>query len=229
LPGTGSRPRLADPIRASPISNDHEVSTYHRRRLVELKHAYDEARFGAERTLNLRAMLPTPAEATRRANAWLRERQASGIKEVLIITGRGNGSEAGYSVVREAVAKSLRLLKRQGVVDTVTEHSPGSFVAVLAPMRRLWEGARRTTAARTDVPGAALLNGLDPETAVLLRTLAERSLATLGIRDTAAFLDREMATQFAMLLRGVPAGPDRDARLRDVIRRALDDDDERTR
>ena len=65
--------------------------------------------------------------------------------------------------------------------------------------------------------------------AVLLRTLAERSLATLGVRDTGAFLEREMATQFALLLRAVPPGADRDARVRDVIRRALEDDDERTR
>lgn len=216
-------------MRSPRTSDDLDVSTYHRRRLVELKHAYDEARFGPERTLNLRAMLPTPAEATRHANAWLRERQASGVKETLIITGRGNGSEAGFSVVREAIAKTLRLLKRQGVVDAVIEHSPGSFVATLAPMRRLWEGARRTAAARSDMPGAASLNGLDPETATLLRALAERSLATLGIRQPDAFLEREMATQFAKLLLGVPAGADRDARLRDVIRRALEDDDERTR
>jgi hypothetical protein len=39
-----------------------------------------------------------------------------------------------------------------------------------------------------------------------------------------------MATQFAALLRGVPAGDDRDRRLREVIRRALaDDEDDRTR
>ena len=77
--------------------------------------------------------------------------------------------------------------------------------------------------------GTGSLAGLDPETASRLRNLAERSLATLGIRDTDSFLEREMATQFAMLLRGVPAGADRDARLRDVSRRALDDDDERSR
>jgi hypothetical protein len=131
--------------------------------------------------------------------------------------------------VREAVAKTLRILKRQGVVDTLAEHSPGSFVVTLAPMRRLWEGARRTAAVRSDVPGAGSLAGLDPETATMLRDLAERSLATLGVRQTDVFLEREMATQFALLLRAVPAGPDRDARLRAVIRRALDDDDERTR
>ena len=198
--------------------------------MVELKHAYDEARFGPERTLNLRASLPTAAEATRRASAWLRERQAGGGGEVLIITGRGNGSESGFSVVREGIAKTLRQLKRQGVVDRIEEHSPGSFVATLAPMRRLWEGARRTAAARSDIPGGETLNGLDAETAQLLRALAEQSLAALGVAATESFLQREMATQFAALLRGVPAGDDRDRRLRDVIRRALDDDaDHRTR
>lgn len=205
------------------------MSTYHRRRLVELKHAFDEARFGADRTLNLRAMLPTPLEATRRSSTWLRERQASGAGEVLIITGRGNGSEAGFSVVREAVAKALRQLKRQGVVDAVMEHSPGSFVATLAPMRRLWEGARRTAAAQSEMPGNGTLDGLDPETARLLRALAERSLDALGVRHTEAFLQREMATQFAACLRGVPPGDDRDERLRAVIRRALDEDDDRAR
>ena len=205
------------------------MSTYHRRRLVELKHAFDEARFGADRTLNLRAMLPTPVEATRRASAWLRERQASGAGEVLIITGRGNGSEAGFSVVRVAVAKTLRQLKRQGVVEVVAEHSPGSFVATLAPMRRLWEGVRRTAAARSELPGGGTLEGLDPETASLLRTLAERSLDALGVAHSDLFLQREMATQFAACLRGVPPGAGRDERLRTVIRRALDEDDDRTR
>jgi hypothetical protein len=205
------------------------VSTYHRRRLVELKHAFDEARFGPDRTLNLRAMLPTATEATQRASAWLRERQASGAAEVLIITGRGNGSEAGFSVVRAAVAKMLRLLKRQGVVDAIIEHSPGSFVATLAPLRRLWQGTRRTATAGSDPRGRGALNGLDAETGRLLRALAEHSLETLGIRQTEAFLEREMATQFAALLRAVPPGDDRDERLREVIRRALDEDDHRTR
>jgi hypothetical protein len=205
------------------------VSTYHRRRLVELKHAYDEARFGADRTLNLRALLPTAAEAARRTNLWLRERQASGATEVLIISGRGNGSDAGYSVVREAVARTLRQLKRQGVVDRVAEHTAGSFVARLAPMRRMLEGARRTMPAASDVPAAAAVSGLDPETAALLRALAERALTALGVRETGSFLEREMATQFAAFLRAVPPGDGRDARLRAAMQRTLDDDDERTR
>jgi DNA-nicking Smr family endonuclease len=229
LPGRRAAHTLGAHAEPELPSSDPPVSTYHRRRLVELKHAYDEARFGAECTLNLRSMLPTAAEAARRTNAWLRERQASGAREVLVISGRGNGSEGGYSVVREAVARTLRQLKRQGVVDSVAEHTAGSFVARLAPMRRLLEGARRTTPVRSDGPGPAALNGLDAETATLLRALAERALDALGVRETDAFLDREMATQFAAFLRAVPPGDGRDERLRRAMRHALDDDDERTR
>ena len=59
------------------------MSTSDRRRTVELKQALDEARFGSDRTLNLRASLPTAQEAVRRAEAWLRERQVAGATEVL--------------------------------------------------------------------------------------------------------------------------------------------------
>lgn len=206
------------------------MSTYHRRRLVALKNAYDEARFGADRTLNLRAQLPTAAEATRRADAWLRERQASGAREVLVITGRGNSSENGLSVVRESVAKTLRALRRAGVVDDIAEHTPGSFVVTLAPMRRLWESTRRTAPAGDDrATRTPPTLGLDSSTLALLRELAERSLDALGIRDRDVFLEREMATQLSLLVRAVPDGPDREQRLRDVIRRALGEDDSRTR
>ncbi len=220
---------MARASRTNVNSYDRFVSTYDRRRLIELKRAFDEARFGADRTLNLRASLPTPDEAVRRANAWLRERQTSGADEVLIITGRGNGSDGGFSVVRDAVEKALRRLKRQGVVHLFVEHSPGSFVATLAPVRRLWESARRTAPPRSDIPGGATLGGLDPETATLLRALAERSLDALGVEASESFVQREMATQFAALIRGIPAGKDRETRLRDAIRRALAADDNRTR
>jgi hypothetical protein len=206
------------------------VSTYKRRRLLELKHAFDEARFGSDRTLNLRGQLPTAAEAARRADAWLRERQASGAGEVLLITGRGNNSDAGFSVVREAVAKTLRMLRRAGVVDAIAEHTPGSFAVTLAPMRRLWESSRRATPATHDRNARApVLPGLAPATTALLRELAERSLDSLGIREREGFLEREMATQLALLVRAVPDGADREERLCAVIRRALDEDDGRTR
>lgn len=201
------------------------MSPFDRRRIVDLKHALDEARFGSERTLNLRATLPTAQEAVRRAEAWLRERQVAGVTEVLIITGRGNSSDDGHSVVRESVAKLLRSLRRQGVVDAAAQHTAGSFVVALAPMRRLWEAPRRKKEPRQRPVADTLAPGLDATTAQLLRELATRSLHALGVNDTEGFLDREMATQFAVLVRGVPNGPDREARIRDAIQRALDEDD----
>ena len=201
------------------------MSPHNRSRLVELKQALDEARFGSDRTLNLRASLPTVQEALRRAEAWLRERQVAGATEVLVITGRGNSSDDGYSVVRESIAKLLRTLRRQGVVDDSSQHTPGSFVVVLAPTRRLWEAPRRKKDTSRSSSATAPLPGLDPATAVLLRELASRSLAALGVQDPTVFLEKEMATQFAALLRGLPDGPDREARLRDAIQRALNDDD----
>src|SRR5919109_1274041 len=84
--------------------------------LTKLWQAFDEARFGSERTLNLRASLPTPDEATRRAELWLRQQQIAQPGDVLIITGRGKGSPEGVSAVREAVIRLLHSLKRKGIV-----------------------------------------------------------------------------------------------------------------
>ncbi len=79
------------------------MSTYHRRQRAGVLSALDEARFGMQRTLNLRESLPTVADAVARAEAWLRERQVTITGEVLIVTGRGKGSPGGVSVVREAI------------------------------------------------------------------------------------------------------------------------------
>lgn len=202
------------------------MTTYHRRRLVELKHAFDEARFGAERTLNLRAAMPTVNDAVVRTERWLRERQASLGGEVLIITGRGNRSDEGYSVVREATAKLLRSLKRKGVVAEVVEHTPGSFVVTLASMRRLFESPRRTGEKAPRRPAGANIVGLEAETRSLLRELALRALDSLGIAGDEPFLDDEMGRQLALLLPAIPEGPDREARLRDAIARALREDED---
>src|SRR4051812_33539577 len=70
--------------------------------LAGLQQAFDEVRFGAARTLNLRASLPTASEAAARVDSWLRQHQVQRSDEVLVITGRGNNSEGGVSVVREA-------------------------------------------------------------------------------------------------------------------------------
>jgi hypothetical protein len=198
--------------------------TYRRRQLVALRQALDEARFGAERTLNLRALLPSAADAVVRTEAWLRERQVQNSGDVLIITGRGNQSPDGVSVVRAAVAKLLASLKRRGVVARVQEHTAGSFIVTLAPMRALWEAPRRRgerrPAPRPDPPA---LSALAPETREALRALATLSLDTLGVRDSEQFVESEMVKQFSALSLGLPEGPQRETRLLDAIRRAIDE------
>ncbi|HEU4747870.1 MAG TPA: Smr/MutS family protein, partial [Gemmatimonadaceae bacterium] len=84
--------------------------------LHNLWKAFDEAQFSPANTLNLRESLPTVADARFRAEQWLRERQVSRAKKVLIITGRGNNSPGQVSPVREAIQALFPLLRRRGVI-----------------------------------------------------------------------------------------------------------------
>jgi hypothetical protein len=191
--------------------------------LKGLRQAFDEVRFGAAQTLNLRESLPSTADATRQTEAWLRQKQAEGAGEVLIITGRGNNSEGGVSPVREAVVALLYSLRRRGVIDSQAEHTAGSFVITLAPMQAVVDAPRRRREppppkATVDPPS---LDGLDPDTRTLLRDLAERALEGLGIADTHRFLQEEMLKQFSAIAAAVPDGPRREDRLRGAIRVAL--------
>lgn len=187
--------------------------------------AFDEMRFGASRTLNLRDGLPTAEQAAARCEAWLRERQLARAGEVLVITGRGNASPDGRPVVKEAVAKLLGSLRRRGVVTAVHEHTPGSFVVRLAPVSKLFEAPRsRRHPAPLPIPDPRALQGLDRETRRLLKELAERTLDALGVSaPTRALVEREMEKRFAELAQSVAPGPDREARLRSAIRVALDE------
>lgn len=196
--------------------------TYRRRQAAALRQALDEARFGTERTLNLRASMPSVADALARTEAWLRERQVQNVGDVLIITGRGNQSPDGVSVVREAIVKLLASLRRRGVVAGVQDHTAGSFIVTLAPMRALWEAPRRHRE-RTPEPShdPPQLGALAPETREALRALASLSLDALGVRDAEQFLESEMIKQFSALSLGLPEGPQREARLREAIRRAM--------
>lgn len=189
-----------------------------------LRQAFDEARFGAGRTLNLRASLPTVDAAVGRAEAWLRQQQVENAEEVLIITGRGNNSEAGFSVVREAVIRLFHALKRRGVVLGHQEHTPGSFVVTLAPVSALWESPRRNggRGVAPPPPSPPSLDDLDAETRQMLRNLAERALEGLGIKDTTEFIPGEMLKQFGAIAASVGDAPDREQRLRAAIRVALD-------
>jgi hypothetical protein len=195
--------------------------------LSDLWRAFDEARFGAERTLNLRASLPTPDEAVRRAEAWLRQQQIAQAGDVLVITGRGKGSPDGVSRVREAVIRTLHALKRKGVVAKHEEHTAGSFVVTLAPMHELLEAPRRLrdeARNRTTAPVASppSLDALEPQTRDLLRDLASHALDHLGVQDRGPFLEAEMLRQFSVLVAGMPKGVEREPWLRDAIGRAME-------
>jgi len=192
--------------------------------LKGLRQAFDDVRFGAQRTLNLRESLPTPEDAAARTEAWLRQQQVDRADEVLIITGRGNQSEGGVPVVRDAVIRLLHVLKRRGVIVGHAEHTPGSFVVTPAPLSALWESPRRNGGRGIARPPTTppSLDSLDEETRTMLRNLAERSLEGLGLKDTATFLQGEMLRQFGAIAATVGTAPGREARLRTAIRAALD-------
>jgi hypothetical protein len=196
--------------------------------LAPLLKAFDEAEFGPKNILNLRESLPSAADARYRTEAWLRERQVDRASEVLLITGRGNQSPGGVSVVRGAILALLPALKRRGVVGEWREHSPGSFVVKLASLVELLDAPRRKRdRAETQPPAVPRsLDGLDKSTLVLLRRLAVRSLEGLGIRDTDKFVEAEMLAKFNSLAGSVPDGIEGEVRLRDAIAAALEQLDE---
>lgn len=159
-----------------------------------------------------------------RAEAWLRQQQVDRADEVLIITGRGNQSEGGVSVVRESIVRLLHVLKRRGVIAGHQEHTPGSFVVTLAPVSALWESPRRNAGRGVAPPPKTppSLDELDEESRIMLRNLAQRALEGLGVKDTDEFLQGEMLRQFGAIAGTVGNEPGRDARLRAALRAALD-------
>jgi len=201
-----------------------------RRALTSLARAFDEVRFGPARTLDLRTSLPTAADAVRRAEPWLRERQMARAGEVLIVTGRGRGSPGGHGVVREAIQKLLARLKRAGVVARVNEQNPGAFAIELASIRALFATPPRSRGARArpPLPDPNELTALDDATRRELRQLAEYSLHHLGVPAEPSFVADEMRRQFAVLTQGLsPDETDRDGRLKFLIaasRAAFEDD-----
>lgn len=197
-------------------------------RSPSLLQAFDEVRFGAERTLNLRTHHPSREQAVKRTESWLRERQMSRAVEALVITGRGNRSPDGVSVVREAVVRLFASLRRRGVLSGVTEHTPGSFVVTFAPLNSVRNAPQRSRNPHEDVPSdPAALVALEPATRALLRRLAQRAIEELGVRATASFVEQEMLAQFSAAAAGVPEGPEREPRLRAALDAALHEYDDR--
>jgi hypothetical protein len=200
-----------------------------------LQSALDELRFGKSGTLNLRASLPTAAEAVKRAESWLRQKQAEGAREVLIVTGRGNQSFGRVPVVREAVRRLLGYLSTRGIVQDHSEHSPGSFAVRLLPMNAA--AGKRDAGLRPQsvefVPDPPTLDGLSPSTRDQLRILATATLQALGVRDPSPrFVQDEMQRQCSQLAGSLPptaSAAAQEAQLQTAIARAIErlDDDQR--
>ncbi len=192
---------------------------------VSVDRAFDELRFGASRTLNLRALQPTAMQAHTLADSWLRQQQVLGTEEALVITGRGNNSVDGYSPVREAIVKLLPSLRRRNVISGYAEHTPGSFTVTFAPVRALFETPKRRRERALPKPLPPSLKALDEETARLLRDLASMSLAVLGIQSpTTLQLEDEMQRQFSALSAALPTDDgDREALLQQALLRAAEE------
>lgn len=197
------------------------------RKRDDLPRAFDELRFGPERTLNLRPLQPTASQAVKHVEQWLRLMQVQGAAEVLLITGRGNQSIDRYSPVREAIVRLLPSLRRRNVVARYLEHTAGSFVVEPAPMSALFDVPKRRrerSAAPLEATAPGSLEALEPETQRQLRELAALTLAGLGVHSpTAAVLRDEMRHQFALLTAGIPAGRDQEAVLQQAIQRAAEE------
>jgi hypothetical protein len=187
--------------------------------------AFDELRFGPQRTLNLREHLPSAAMAVRRTEAWLREHQVRGSKEVLVITGRGNQSIGGVGVVRGAVEKLLFSLRRRGVIASHQEHNPGAFAVQLAPLRALVEAPARNRDRHTPSARRVEIHGLSHETVDLLRQLAERSLHTLGVSADDATVGDEMHRHLSAIAPALPSSGRSEEHLRVALRAAIRDYD----
>ena len=192
--------------------------------VIPIERAFDELRFGAARTLNLRDGLPTGAQAETRVESWLRLQQAQGGGEVLVITGRGLGSLDGVGKVRAAVLQRCTRLKRLNVVRDVTEHGPGAIVVTVAPLKAMIEAPRMRTGRKSPVTIAdpAELAALPDDVRALLRSVATLSVQRLGVRDPSdAMIADEMRAQFATIAPSVVSAPDRNVALRDVAQRLL--------
>ena len=193
---------------------------------THIQKAFDEIRFGPLRTLNLRESLPTAAEARARTDSWIRAKQVERAGELLVITGRGKGSEDGVSVVRETILALFPSLRRRNVITKWEEHTAGSFVVTLAPMSAMFEAPNRRREPTVTLPVPESLSALSPETHNLLRELAVASLMMLGVHDAERFIESEMTTKFSQLTAALSGAEDPEAELRAAIQHALEELDE---
>ena len=94
----------------------------------------------------------------RQRDGWMRgfaSNRCEQAGELLVITGRGNNSESGIAVVREATLRVFHELRRKGVVRDFAEHTPGSFVVTVVPMQRMRGDGSRGEAPRVSATARA--------------------------------------------------------------------------
>lgn len=117
--------------------------------------------------------------ASRRAEQWLRARQAEGVRTVVVVTGRGLHSQ-GIPVLRNEVEHLLARLKGTLVVRWEPAHFGGSFrVELRRPPQEPPRVSTREPALVRDAP---------PD----VRLRAAENLAELGIASTPALLEAEI-------------------------------------
>lgn len=121
----------------------------------------------------------TGDEAARRTDRWLRDRQADGVRTVVVITGRGLRSR-GLPVLRAEVEHLLAGLKGSVVAGWETGDLGGS---VRVELRR-----PPPSRARAADPTPRLLR----ETPAELRLRAEEALWELGVEPTPTLLEAEI-------------------------------------
>ncbi len=191
---------------------------------MSIDRAFDEMRFEPRHILNLRAMQPTALQAAVLCERWLREQQVQGAREALVITGRGNNSVDGFSPVREAIARLLPSLRRRNVIAVYGEHTPGSFVVTMAPLRALFEAPHRRREKWNTAVISTTFDGLDDETVRQLRDLAVMSLTVLGLQSaTQQQIEDEMHRQLSVLTAALPDGVDKEALLQQALLRAAEE------
>ncbi len=194
--------------------------------LTAVWRALDEASFGPERTLNLRELLPSAAEARSRTEVWLKARQVTRTEEVLIITGRGNQSAGGIGIIRQEILGMMPSLRRRGIVESWREHTPGSVVVKLAPVNSLLSAPRRHRDADAGIRRNADVRsfaGLSSDTLHLLHRLAAQNLESLGIAASDTFIAEEMARTFSAFVSSMPEGGNKEDALTRCIQKGLDE------
>lgn len=188
-----------------------------------IQKAFDEIRFGPSRTLNLRESLPTADQARARTESWVRTKQVERAGELLVITGRGKGSDDGIAVVRKTILALFPSLRRRNIITKWEEHTAGSFVVTLAPMSAMFEAPKRRRERDATVPIPQTLSALSPDTLKLLRNLASASLMMLGVTGSEQFIESEMTSKFSKLSAAIADSEDPELELRAAIQHALDE------